>query len=241
MRRFVIGDIHGNYKSLLQCFDRSGFDRDRDTLICLGDVVDGYPDVKECVDELLKVKLLIYIMGNHDAWFLDWVKMGRQERLWTSQGGNATISSYGGSPKNVPKKHIDLFNNKAVFYCVFSNKLFVHGGFDTTLKDIRDDKPQNLMWDRSLMQYANNRDLSSSPLHVEGAKYKVTTYDEVFIGHTSTTNYRTTDPINVCEVWNLDTGAGWEGRLTIMDVDTKEYWQSDFAKDLYPEGNRRGE
>jgi len=35
-------------------------------------------------------------------------------------------------------------------------------------------------------------------------------------------------------VWDLDTGAGWSGKLTIMmDIDTKEYWQSELSKDLY--------
>ena len=30
-----------------------------------------------------------------------------------------------------------------------------------------------------------------------------------------------------CNVWNLDTGAGYGYKLTIMDIDTKQYWQSD--------------
>ncbi|MEK6563466.1 MAG: hypothetical protein AABZ65_00350 [Candidatus Omnitrophota bacterium] len=44
---------------------------------------------------------------------------------------------------------------------------------------------------------------------------------------------RTLQPIHVCNVWNIDTGAGWSGKLTIIDVDTKEYWQSDLTPDLY--------
>ncbi|ULT39931.1 hypothetical protein KRR40_34415 [Niabella defluvii] len=42
-------------------------------------------------------------------------------------------------------------------------------------------------------------------------------------------------PLNAFNIWNLDTGAGSSGRLTIMDVDTKEYWQSDPLNELYPE------
>lgn len=42
-----------------------------------------------------------------------------------------------------------------------------------------------------------------------------------------------------CNVWNIDTGAGWSGKLTIMDIDTKEYWQSDFVKELYPDEKGR--
>ena len=44
--------------------------------------------------------------------------------------------------------------------------------------------------------------------------------------------------MNRCNVWNLDTGGGYEGRLTIMDINTKEFWQSDNMKTLYP--NERG-
>ena len=61
MKTFVIGDIHGTYKALLQCFERSGFDYKRDRLVLIGDVCDGYPDVVECFDELLKIDNLNFI------------------------------------------------------------------------------------------------------------------------------------------------------------------------------------
>jgi serine/threonine protein phosphatase 1 len=48
MRAFVIGDLHGAYKALEQCLDRSGFDYENDVLIQLGDIADGYPEVYEC-------------------------------------------------------------------------------------------------------------------------------------------------------------------------------------------------
>ena len=39
---------------------------------------------------------------------------------------------------------------------------------------------------------------------------------------------------HACNVWDLDTGGGWGGKLTIMDIDSHEYWQSDLVPDLYP-------
>lgn len=45
--------------------------------------------------------------------------------------------------------------------------------------------------------------------------------------------------MNRCNVWNLDTGSGFSGKLTIMDIDTKEFWQSDFVRELYPNENGR--
>jgi len=56
MRTFVLGDIHGTYKALKQCFQKAGFDHETDQLIFLGDVCDGWPEVYEATDELLKVK-----------------------------------------------------------------------------------------------------------------------------------------------------------------------------------------
>jgi serine/threonine protein phosphatase 1 len=34
-------------------------------------------------------------------------------------------------------------------------------------------------------------------------------------------------------IWNVDTGAAFKGPLTIMDVDTKEFWQSEPLNTLY--------
>lgn len=42
MRRFVVGDIHGAHKALVQCLERSGFNRDEDFLVSLGDLCDGW-------------------------------------------------------------------------------------------------------------------------------------------------------------------------------------------------------
>ncbi len=50
---------------------------------------------------------------------------------------------------------------------------------------------------------------------------------------------KTTLPMHVCNIWNLDTGGGWYGKLTIMNLQTKEYWQSDYVQDLYPKSDGR--
>ena len=50
MRPLAIGDIHGAYKAMMQCFERSKFDYKKDRLIVMGDVCDGYPEVKQCID-----------------------------------------------------------------------------------------------------------------------------------------------------------------------------------------------
>jgi len=41
-------------------------------------------------------------------------------------------------------------------------------------------------------------------------------------------------PVHSCEVWLMDTGAGWYGKLSMMNIDTKKIFQSDPVPDLYP-------
>jgi serine/threonine protein phosphatase 1 len=59
-------------------------------------------------------------------------------------------------------------------------------------------------------------------------------YPEIFIGHTPVTKIGEDVPTRRATVWNIDTGAGFAGRLSIIDADSKEYWQSDPLPDLYP-------
>jgi serine/threonine protein phosphatase 1 len=44
--------------------------------------------------------------------------------------------------------------------------------------------------------------------------------------------------LQMANVWNVDTGAAFTGPLTIMDVDTKDFWQSEPLPSLYP--NEKG-
>jgi len=37
----------------------------------------------------------------------------------------------------------------------------------------------------------------------------------------------------------MDTGAGWQGKLSMMNIDTKEIFQSDPIADLYQEHTGR--
>ena len=222
MKTFVLGDVHGAYRALLQCFERSGFDRIKDRLIVIGDVCDGYPDVRQCIDEFLKVKHCDLVIGNHDMWALDWAVRGDKPEIWTSQGGDRTIASYGGG--GMPKAHID-FLKSGQLWIEIKDKIFVHGGFNPDIS-LSSHSAQTFVWDRTLFDAAWK-------MQSIGNECKLGSYKDIFVGHTTTELYNTLKPIHACNVWNIDTGAGWSGRLMIMDVTTKEYWQSDLTQNLY--------
>lgn len=231
MRTFSIGDIHGAYFALRDVLRQVNFDYENDTLISLGDVADGWSDVKKCIDELIKIKNLIYILGNHDEWLWNYLIYGSMPSIWMKQGGEASHKAF----KDVLDKepYINFFRKSLLYYKDEKNRVFVHGGFykGSPIEDVPRDV---LLWDRNLIREAIYWNTISD-------KERITRYNNVFIGHTTTDDLiGDTKPIQACEIVNLDTGAGWSGKLTIMDVDTKEYWQSDFVKNYYPDEKGRG-
>lgn len=244
---YVCGDIHGNYKGLVQAIERSPFKPQEDTLISLGDLIDGGYDSYEVVEYLSSLPDCILIKGNHDEYFKHWLNYGVNPVNWL-QGQHLTAESYisyvrrelgedriitpnhNGYITNliysdIPKKHRDFLNSGINYFIDVKNNCYVHGGFNRFL-------PINKQRDGSI--YYWDRDLWLQALHASDSEFKIEgNYNTVFIGHTSTTNWKTTKPMLAANVWNLDTGAGTYGKVTIMDVNTYEYWQSDLFKELY--------
>jgi serine/threonine protein phosphatase 1 len=225
-RTFVLGDIHGARRALIQCFEAAQFDYEDDVLICLGDVADGWPETRQCVDELLKVKHLVYLLGNHDFWTLQWLETGYAEDVWKDQGGTATMLSYHQSGNEA---HLEFFKRAQPYY-IKNNSLFVHAGI-LPGKPLEQQGLQIFCWDRTLAKMA--QDFSS-----KGLTTNITNYEEVFIGHTP---IAAPQPIQYCEVWMMDTGAGWSGVLSMTDIDSKEHFVSDPVPQLYPgvEGRKK--
>ncbi len=218
-KTFVIGDIHGSYRALLQCLKNSSFDYTEDTLICLGDVSDGWPETKQSIEELLKVKNLIYILGNHDFWTLDWMETGYADDIWLTQGGKSTVESY---DNQIPQSHIDMLRSAKPNYTL-DNKLFVHAGINSE-KGLDEQTIQTFLWDRSFVRVAKT-------MHMENSNNKLTKFDEVFVGHTPIEEPK---PVQYCEVWMMDTGAGWSGCLSMMNINTHEVFVSEAVPNLYP-------
>ena len=47
-------------------------------------------------------------------------------------------------------------------------------------------------------------------------------YNEIFVGHTPTTNYGCWEPMNRANIWNVDTGAAFMGKLSAICLNTKK-------------------
>lgn len=250
-RKFCVGDIHGGYLALKQVLEAVNFDYENDRLVALGDVTDGWPDVAECIEELMKIKNLIYLKGNHDEWTERFLKEcletgpNHQNHMWYAQGGKATYDSYYDKP-NLVDEHLKFLEDAKLYYLDEDNRIFVHAGFNpkTPLDeqyqlDVGQKMSENALfyWDRQFWGYMIR--VKETGTTNPGDKLWEQ-YNEIYIGHTPTINYEDDGfPMNIGNVWNMDTGATYDGRLSLMNIDTKEIVQSDPVYMLYPEHTGR--
>jgi serine/threonine protein phosphatase 1 len=239
MRTFVIGDIHGGLRALHQILERAKVSSN-DKLIFLGDYVDGWSQSPEVIDLLISMKKshnLICIRGNHDDLLLHWLKFQTDNPQWYEHGGESTALAYEKRDAETIAAHIDFLESLEEYHLDDQNRLFIHAGF-TNMNGIDFEYFPNLFyWDRTLWETALALDKNMEKSDLCYPK-RFTLYHEIYIGHTPVTRIGKKTPVQMANVWNIDTGAAFTGPLTIMDVDSKAYWQSEPLAILY--ANEKG-
>ena len=154
-RIYAVGDIHGRVDLLERLHGRIADDAKtaapgtRKTIIYLGDYVDRGFNTKELIDFLLDNPLPdfapVYLKGNHDEYFANFIETSEEGALWLKYGGDATVYSYGiripddVSPEQrldhicerlretVPERHIAFLAQLKLAWTV-GDFLFVHAG-----------------------------------------------------------------------------------------------------------------
>ncbi|QHS61092.1 metallophosphoesterase family protein [Chitinophaga agri] len=239
-RTFVIGDIHGALKALEQVISMIK-PKAADTLIFLGDYVDGWSQSAQVIDYLMQLDKqykCIFIKGNHDAWCESWLMGSLPDPTWIFNGGEATVNSYAGFSETEKAVHISFYNRMKDYMIDDENRLFIHAGFTSMHGPAMERYEASTRWDRTLWEMAvvmDKRIKKDSKLFPK----RLLLYHEIFIGHTPTLNYDVDVPMQGCNVWNVDTGAAFYGKVTAMDIETKKFWQSDPVRQLYPDEKGR--
>jgi serine/threonine protein phosphatase 1 len=236
-RTLVVGDIHSGVRALEQLLLRAKVSVE-DQLIFLGDYVDGWSTAVETIDFLLKLnetQRCIFIRGNHDELCYDWLTKGKDNPMWHKHGGGATKTSYSKASRETVTEHLKFYKNLKNYYVDQSNRLFLHAGF-TNLKGVEYEYfKKTFYWDRTLWEMVKSLNPELTP---DDSRYpkRLKHYKEIYIGHTPISKTEAEIvPGNEANVWNLDTGAAFKGPLSMMDIDTKEVWQSDTVQCLYPD------
>ena len=239
-RTLVIGDIHGGLRAIPQIFERAAV-TPNDTLIFLGDYMDGWSESPQVIDFLIELEeshQCIFLRGNHDELALHWLQNNTDNPMWFKNGGDSTVLAYNSVSEAIKQKHIDFLSKLKNYHLDNHNRLFLHAGF-TNLKGVTMEYFVKLLyWDRTLWETALSLDPNLPTTSVFYPK-RFNLYKEIYIGHTPVTQINETVPVNKANIWNIDTGAAYKGSLSILDIETKEFWQSDPVYTLYPDEKGR--
>lgn len=239
-RTLVVGDIHGGLKALEQVLERANV-TDKDKLIFLGDYVDGWSESSQVINALIELSQkqeCIFVKGNHDLYCEEWLSFGHKPEMWLLNGGVATMESYADYSDEEIDKHLEFFGKMHNYYTDEQNRLFIHAGYSSMHGPEKEMHSSNYRWDRTLWETAVALDTRIEKDSLQYPK-RLLLFSEIFIGHTPTLHLGVTYPLNKANIWNVDTGAAFTGAVSIMDINTKEFWQSELLPDLYPDERGR--
>ena len=235
MKNYVVGDIHGSYKALLQAIERSPFRPEEDRLITIGDYLDGgwHIEIIPVIEYLNQLPNWIGLIGNHDSWMYDALNNSAMtaNKHWLLHGAKQTLFTLGVQYvvfdelmylRSYPPQIVsDFLDTLSLYFIDDDDNVFLHGGWKDPVQRIEDSDTvlnndlQDLYWDRELWRGASDR--NEFP------------HNKVFVGHTSAMS----NPEKRGNIWNLDSAATHGGPVTIMEVESEEYWQSDPVSELY--------
>jgi len=177
MKTFVVGDIHGRRAQLANLLSVLPHDKDSDTLVFLGDLIDRGPDAPGVVADVLELQRsnperVIVIRGNHEQMMLDFID--DDSRLWLAHvtGGDQTFQQYTETQLHleaeedfdaarrkieecVPQEHIEFFRQMPLYH-EDDYALYVHAGLDHG-KHPRDTERRHLLWAREEEFYKHYR------------------------------------------------------------------------------------
>lgn len=156
MATYAFTDIHGNYNLWLAI---KNYCKDDDTLYFLGDAIDRGPDGIKIMQELLEDDRVLYLMGNHEYDFLDYVKIGiprilqdKQERELIEWNGCVnTLKSFLHLTDIEQEQLISALNIKLIKKCIYINKekkkiFLCHSGCN--FEDMSKEEIKTFIWDR---------------------------------------------------------------------------------------------
>ena len=240
MKTFVVGDIHGGLAGLEQALAKAPIEP-TDLVVFLGDYLDGWSDGPQTIDFLLALQerqKCLFLCGNHDELCLNYLKNGVAPELWLAHGGAGTQSAYQRVSQATIQKHIAFLTQLDNYYQDSENRLFVHAGFTHQEGPKNEFYAHTVYWDRTLWELAC---AIGQGLSKEAWNYpkRLSLFEEIFIGHTPVTRINRSTHTQCANVWNIDTGAAFQGPLSILEVSSKAFWQSAPLHCLYPNESGR--
>lgn len=176
---YIIPEIHGNARSLEIILSRilpfRIFKNQEDSLVMLGDYIDGSDGSADVIEMLVNIKeiykdRITLLKGNHEHMMLSAINGNDNDfNYWIDSGGINTIASYITkyniklSPYSInrsrlfdiiPKKHIEFLTSLDNYH-IIDDYIFFHGGFDIN-KPILENPIINFLFDTTSSKIVKN-------------------------------------------------------------------------------------
>lgn len=113
MSNYVISDIHGHYDLFKEMLDKIHFS-ETDHLYILGDLIDKGPEPIKLIFEIMNMKNVTFLIGNHEKMMLEAIEDGDYV-LWYNNSGYYTESLID-QLDEVQYKNMMHFINRAPYY-----------------------------------------------------------------------------------------------------------------------------
>lgn len=206
-RTIAIGDIHGCSISLRVLLDAIS-PSPADTIVTLGDYVDGGIDSRGVLDQLIdfeKRHHLVALLGNHEEMMLRARESSTGLEAWMQFGGLSTLASYGDERLDaVPRAHWE-FLGRCRLFLETDTHIFQHANCRPE-KPLAEQSRHDLLW-LSLHDFVPGPHMSS--------KIAV-------VGHTP---QRDGEVLDLGHLICIDTNCWKGGWLTALDIESGQVWQ----------------
>ena len=174
---FAVGDIHGQAGALVELIEtlqvKAGLDPAADTVVFLGDYVDGGPETRQVVDQLMAWNQAYphwqFLKGNHEDLMLDALVFNFRTYgdyyIWWSQGGRATAHSYLPDDASdyeraimqpreyIPPDHLEWLASRPLTYFQ-DGYAFVHAGFAPRI-GLAGQTDEDMLWIREAFVFSD--------------------------------------------------------------------------------------
>jgi len=204
-RIFAIGDIHGCFEKIQTLIRKLPADYNKDKVVFLGDYIDRGSDSRKVLDLMVELRRkhpssFIFLKGNHEAMFLDYIENGPLKETFLKFGGRETLRSYGTEDSlDIPKEHLEFLRGLKSIYLT-ERFCFVHAGLKPGIP-LENQAEEDILWIRF--------------------KFIKSDYDwgkRVIFGHTPFDS-----PLIEKNKIGIDTGAVYGGRLTCLILPDVEF------------------
>ena len=206
---YFVGDIHGCYEQLMEALEKIKFNPDVDRLISVGDLVDRGPDSVKCLN-LLKELWFHAVSGNHEDMMIKSFRREWPTHNYIQNGGKWFFHL----PYEQQEELVLLADTKMPLVIEVETDIGTIGVIHANAPDdwqkyhqLNDDED---FFDDALVEdtiWGRRRIYGNQSGRVKGIDY-------VVVGHTPV-NY----VIALDNIVYIDTGAVYDGSLTILSVD----------------------